>query len=106
MATKPLPKIEYPVTMTVAFECRTSEAFDELWRTLRGPLNFMAGDDVPMRAYAVSRGDMFAEQDAIEAALESDLTGDELKECIGDLICCQDVKAVLEKWEITTESEA
>jgi hypothetical protein len=90
-----------PIYITVGFKCADNAAFDALWQDIRTRYKFMADEKgAPTQAFAVSKGNMFAEQDAVEALLDANLDPDALSEALRQLPCCPDLPALLAEYGV------
>jgi hypothetical protein len=92
---------EPPIYITVGFKCSDQEAFDAFWQDIRTRYHWMSDKPwIGTQAFAVSKGDMFAEQQAIDALCDDDMDPDALREAIGRVPCCDDLKALLAEYEV------
>lgn len=85
---------------TVAFEFASKQDFDAFWKDVVQAYHFAEEGDFAARAFAVQKGDMFAEQSAIEDICASDLDAYDKIDAIEEAIACQDIPALLKRWEI------
>ncbi len=97
---------DQPFKFTIAFEAKDRASFDDFWKLIRETYGFCLEGDFAVHAYAVSMGDMFAEQEAIETALDSKLDGYELRELIGQIPHCDDLPALFEEYGISAREAA
>jgi len=95
------------VYVTIGFKCADHAAFSEFWKDARERYRFAEdGAGAAAQAFAVSMGNMFEEQDVIDAILASDLAGDEIAEAIGAVPCHQDLRGLCAEWGVTHPYEA
>jgi len=93
-----------PIYITVGFKCADHSAFDALWQHIRTTYHWMQDGDAPIQAFAVSKGDMFAEQDATDALINSDLDIDEMRDAIRAIPCNTDLPAHLAAYGVSADS--
>jgi hypothetical protein len=84
--------------MTVGFITADEAASDRLWRVLRKLFAYRS--EKPIRVFALSASDMFAEQEVIDIALGSDMDGFELRDFMRDVPCCNDLDALCDEWNL------
>lgn len=91
------------IVTTVAFTSKDREAFDALWSDLRTRYKFFhqEAEKADTEAFAVSMGDLFAQQEAIEAICNHPTLDDGDKvEAIGEVVATVDLAKTLADWGV------